>query len=70
MCRLGWTGDMESWDLAFHRYSDGRYEPSLHFDNSERVHSKPALTAPHRYTFGNGGPDEDSYWVRINWQVH
>jgi hypothetical protein len=35
MCRLGWTGDMESWDLAFHRYSDGRYEPSLHFDNSK-----------------------------------
>ena len=34
MCRLGWTGDMELWELAFHRYSDVRYQPSLHFDGS------------------------------------
>ena len=34
MCRLGWTGDMESWELAFHKYSDGQYEPSIHFDGS------------------------------------
>ncbi len=36
MCRLGWTGDMESWELAFHRYSDGRYQPSIDFDGSGR----------------------------------
>lgn len=36
MCRLGWTGDMESWDLAFHKYSDGRYQPSLDFSGSGR----------------------------------
>jgi len=36
MCRLGWTGDMESWDLAFHKYSDGRYQPSIDFDGSGR----------------------------------
>jgi hypothetical protein len=36
MCRLGWTSDMELWDLAFHRYSDGKYVPSLHFDGSGR----------------------------------
>ena len=32
MCRLGWTGDLELWELAFHRYSDGRYQPSINFD--------------------------------------
>ena len=34
MCRLGWTGDMDLWDLAFHRYSDGRYQPSKSIDGS------------------------------------
>jgi len=34
MCRLGWTGDMESWEFAFYKYSDGRYEPSMLFDGS------------------------------------
>ena len=34
MCRLTWTGDMEAWELAFHKYSNGRYEPSLPFDGS------------------------------------
>jgi hypothetical protein len=36
MCRLGWTGDMELWDLAFHRYSDGWYQPSIDSDGSGR----------------------------------
>lgn len=36
ICRLGWTGDVELWDFAFHRYSDGRYQPSITFDGSER----------------------------------
>ena len=34
MCRLTWTGDMDSWEFAFHKYSDGRYEPSILFDGS------------------------------------
>jgi hypothetical protein len=34
MCRLEWTGDMDSWEFAFHKYSDGRYEPSMVFDGS------------------------------------
>jgi hypothetical protein len=32
MCRLEWTGDMDSWEFAFHKYSGGRYEPSIVFD--------------------------------------
>ena len=59
MCRLGWTSDMELWDLAFHKYSDSRYELSIHFDSLEGgVHPKPVLTAPHRFTFGSGGLTE------------
>ena len=27
MCRLEGTGDMDSWEFAFHKYSEGRYEP-------------------------------------------
>ena len=70
MCRLRWTGDMESWELAFHKYSDEQYEPSIHFDGSGIGSPEACLTAPHRFTFGSGGPHGDNYWVRINWQVH
>jgi hypothetical protein len=34
LCRLGWTGDPESWDFAFYKYSNGRYEPSITLDGS------------------------------------
>jgi len=36
MCWLGWTSDMELWDLAFYRYSDSRYQPSIDFDGLGR----------------------------------
>jgi len=29
-----WTGDSDSWEVAFHKYSDERYEPSICLDGS------------------------------------
>jgi hypothetical protein len=34
LCRLAWTGDMDSWGFAFYKYSDDRYEPSMTLDGS------------------------------------
>jgi hypothetical protein len=40
MCRLGWTDDMELWDLAFHKYSDGsgRRSPEACCDCAAQVY--------------------------------
>ncbi|RQG94487.1 hypothetical protein [Natrarchaeobius oligotrophus] len=34
LCRLTWTGDLDSWAFAFYKYSDERYEPSITLDGS------------------------------------
>jgi hypothetical protein len=34
LCRLAWTGDPDSWEFAFYKYSDERYEPSISLDGS------------------------------------
>ena len=34
LCRLAWTGNPESWEFAFYKYSDDRYEPSITLDGS------------------------------------
>jgi len=61
---------MELWDLAFHRYSDGRYHPSIDFDGSGRCAPETCLTVLHRLISDNDGLHEKSHWVRINWQVY
>jgi hypothetical protein len=30
LCRLGWRGDLEQWDLAFYTYSNEQYQPCLY----------------------------------------
>jgi hypothetical protein len=30
LCRLGWRGNLESWDLAFYTYSNERYQPCMY----------------------------------------
>ena len=30
LCRLGWRGNLESWDLAFYTYSNERYQPCVY----------------------------------------
>lgn len=34
LCRLGWTGNPESWAFAFYKYSDDSYELSITLDGS------------------------------------
>ncbi len=34
LCRLAWTGNPDSWEFAFNKYSDDRYEPSITLDGS------------------------------------
>jgi hypothetical protein len=34
LCRLTWTGDPDSWEFTFYKYSDERYEPSITLDGS------------------------------------
>ena len=34
LCRLTWMGDLDSWEFAFYKYSDERYEPSISLDGS------------------------------------
>ncbi|WP_435079853.1 hypothetical protein [Halococcus sp. AFM35] len=34
LCRLAWSGDADSWEFAFYKYSDERYEPSITLDGS------------------------------------
>jgi hypothetical protein len=63
MCRLGWAGDMGSWDLAFHRYSDGRYQPSIASTARKGAHQRRVLTALHRFTSDSNNLYGKSYWV-------
>ncbi len=30
LCRLGWRGNLESWDLAFYTYSNETYQPCVY----------------------------------------
>lgn len=30
LCRIGWRGNIESWDLAFYTYSNDRYQPCVY----------------------------------------
>jgi len=30
LCRLGWRGNLESWDLAFYTYSNERYQSCVY----------------------------------------
>jgi len=34
LCRLTWTGNADSWEFAFYKYSNEQYEPSICFDGS------------------------------------
>lgn len=34
LCRLAWRSESDSWEFAFYKYSDERYEPSITLDGS------------------------------------